>query len=316
VGAGLITVGRAARAVAQSSWPTRTIRLIAPFAAGGGTDILARVLSQQMHEIFQQACVVMNIDGAGGTVGATEVAMAAPDGYTLLVGTPGTVEVNPLIRSLRYDPQKDLAPVSLVTESAAALIANRDFPPNTVQELIAYARERPGAVNFGSAGPGSFSHISGEMFDYLAHVEMTHVPYRGTSAALADMLAGRVQLLFENLPPVMGDIHNKAVKALAIGSATRSTFFPELPTIAESGVPGYDSTSFMGLLAPAKTPRPIIEKLRQAVVAALHDPDTAKRLHALGVELIGSTPDEFAAFIARGIALTAKVVEAAHMRQS
>jgi tripartite-type tricarboxylate transporter receptor subunit TctC len=316
MGAGLITLARATRAVAQSSWPTRTIRLVAPFAAGGGTDILARVLSQQLHEILHQACIVVNIDGAGGTVGATEVATAAPDGYTLLVGTPGTIEVNPLTHSLRYDPQKDLAPISLVTESAAVLVANRDFPPNTVQELIAYARQRPGEVNFGSAGPGSFSHISGEMFDYLAHVNMTHVPYRGTSAALADLLAGRVQLLFENMPPVMGDIQNGAVKAIAIGSATRSSFFPKLSTIAESGVPDYESTSFMGLLAPAKTPRPIIDRLQQAIVDGLHDPETATRLHALGVELNGSTPEQFAAFIARGIALTAKVVEAAHMRQS
>jgi tripartite-type tricarboxylate transporter receptor subunit TctC len=153
------------------------------------------------------------------------------------------------------------------------------------------------------------------MFKYLAHVDMTHVPYRGTSQSFADLLAGRLQILFENMPPVLGHIQNGDVKAIAVGTAARSTFLPDLPTIAESGVPGYESRSFLGLLAPAKTPRPIVDRLHQAMVETLHDPATAKRLRSLGVELIGNTPEEFAAYIAKGIVLTAKVVEAAHMRQ-
>jgi tripartite-type tricarboxylate transporter receptor subunit TctC len=216
---------------------------------------------------------------------------------------------------IRYDPQKDLAPISQVTDSAIVLIANRNFPPDTVQELIALAKQKPGAINFGSSGPGSIEDLSGELFKVLAHVDMTHIPYRGTSQSLADLLAGRLQIVFENLPAVLGHIQGGEVKAIAIGTAHRSSFLPNLPTIAEAGVPGYRSSSFLGLLAPAKTPQYIIDRLHQAVVAALHDPQTATRLRSLGLELVGNTPQQFAAYIADRIALTAKVVQAAHLKQ-
>jgi len=314
--AGLAALPAASRAQAQPAWPTRTVRLIVPFAAGGGTDVMARIIGQRLHQTFDQPFVVENIGGAGGTIGTTQVAAAAPDGYTILCGTPGTIEINPLMQpGIRYDPQKDLAPITQATDSAIVLIANRNFPPSTVQELITLARKTPGAINFGSAGPGSIEDLSGELFKFLAHVEMTHIPYRGTSQSLADLLAGRLQILFENLPAVLGHIQNGEVKAIAIGTAQRSSFLPDLPTIAEAGVPGYQSSSFLGFLAPAKTPQPIIDRLYHAIVDALHDPETATRLRALGVELIGNTPQQFAAYIAGRIALTAKVVQEAHLKQ-
>lgn len=288
-----------------------------PFSAGGGTDVMARILAQRLHDTFGQPFIVENVGGAGGTIGTTQVASAQPDGYTILCGTPGTIEINPLIQpGIRYDPQKDLSPVSQVTDSAVVLIAHRDFPPNTVEELIALAKQKPGAIAFGSAGPGSIEHLSAELFKFLTHVEMTHIPYRGTSQSLADLLAGRLQIMFENLPAVLGHIQSGEVKAIAVGTAQRSSFLPNLPTIAESGVPGYQSSSFLGLLVPANTPPQIIDRLHQAVVDALHDTDTASRLRSLGVELIGNSPQQFARYIADRIAITSKVVQQAHMKQS
>ena len=300
---------------AQPAWPARPIRLIVPFTAGGGTDVMARILAQNFHDTLGQSIIVENVGGAGGTIGTNQVVTAPPDGYTILCGTPATVEINPLIQpGIRYSPLKDLAPISQVTDSPVVLIANRDFPPNTVKELIALARQKPGTINFGSSGPGSIEDLSGEMFEFLAHVEMTHIPYRGTSQSLADLLAGRLQIVFENLPPVLSHIRHGDVKAIAIGTTQRSSLLPDLPTVAESGVPGFQSSSFLGLLAPARTPPDIIERLHQAVVAALHDPATSARLRALGVELVGSGPQQFAAYIAERLALTEKVVEKAHLK--
>lgn len=301
----------AAPALAQDAWPSRPIRVIVPFTPGGGTDIMMRLVAQGLSNRLSQQVVVDNVAGAGGTIGAMQVVNAQPDGYTLLCGTPGSIAVNPVMQAgIRYHPLRDLAPVAQLTDSPIVLVTNKDFPVDSVAALIAMAKAQPGVINFGSAGPGSVAHLSGEMFCALAGVQITHVPYRGTSQSLLDLRAGRIQLLFENLPPVMEAISLGHVKALAVGTPQRSDLLPQLPTIAEAGVPGYVSSSYMGLLAPARTPPDIVRRLSEACAAVVGDADLAARLRGLGATPTPTTPDAFRGFIGERIADVTKLVEA------
>lgn len=301
----------AAPALAQDAWPSRPIRVIVPFTPGGGTDIMMRLVAQGLSNRLSQQVVVDNVAGAGGTIGAMQVVNAQPDGYTLLCGTPGSIAVNPVMQAgIRYHPLRDLAPVAQLTDSPIVLVTNKDFPVDSVAALIAMAKAQPGVINFGSAGPGSVAHLSGEMFCALAGVQITHVPYRGTSQSLLDLRAGRIQLLFENLPPVMEAISLGHVKALAVGTPQRSDLLPQLPTIAEAGVPGYVSSSYMGLLAPARTPPDIVRRLSEACAAVVGDADLAARLRGLGATPTPTTPDAFRGFIGERIADVTKIVEA------
>ncbi|SFK88595.1 Bug family tripartite tricarboxylate transporter substrate binding protein [Falsiroseomonas stagni] len=301
----------ASPALAQDAWPTRPIRVIVPFTPGGGTDVMMRLVAQGLSNRFGQQVVVDNVAGAGGTIGAMQVVNAQPDGHTLLCGTPGSIAVNPVMQAgIRYHPLRDLAPVAQLTDSPIVLVANKDFPVDSVAALIALAKAQPGVINFGSAGPGSVAHLSGEMFCALAGVQITHVPYRGTSQSLLDLRAGRIQLLFENLPPVMEAIALGHVKAIAVGTPQRSDLLPQLPTIAEAGVPGYVSSSYMGLLAPARTPPEIVRRLAEACAAVVQDADLAARLRGLGATPTPTTPDAFRGFIGERIADVTKLVEA------
>jgi tripartite-type tricarboxylate transporter receptor subunit TctC len=305
----------AARAQDAAAWPARPVRIIVPFAPGGGTDVMMRLIAQALTARFGQQVVVDNVAGAGGTIGAMQVVNAAPDGHVLLCGTPGSVAVNPVMQAgIRYHPLRELAPVTQLTDSPVVLIAHRDFAPNTVAELIALARAAPGTINYGSAGPGSIEHLSAEMFNAQAQVQLVHVPYRGTSQSLLDLRAGRIQLLFENLPPVLDLIRAREVKAIAVGTAQRSDFLPELPTIAEAGVPGYVSTSYMGLLAPARTPGDIIEKLSAACAAVVAEPELAARLRGLGASTAAAGPEAFRLFITERIAAVQRLVEVSGLR--
>ncbi|WP_203074020.1 Bug family tripartite tricarboxylate transporter substrate binding protein [Falsiroseomonas ponticola] len=298
-------------ALAQESWPSRPIRVIVPFTPGGGTDVMMRLVAQGLSNRFGQQVVVDNVAGAGGTIGAMQVVNAPPDGHTLLCGTPGSIAVNPVMQAgIRYHPLRDLAAVAQLTDSPIVLVANKDLPVNSVAELLAAARAAPGDLNFGSAGPGSVAHLSGEMFCALAGVRITHVPYRGTAQSLLDLRAGRIQLLFENLPPVMEAIGLGHIKALAVGTPQRSDLLPQLPTIAEAGVPGYVSSSYMGLLAPARTPPEIVRRLAEACAAVVQDADLAARLRGLGATPTPTTPDAFRSFIGARIADVTKLVEA------
>ena len=300
---------------AASAWPSRPVRIIVPFAPGGGTDVMMRLVAQALSGRFGQQVVVDNVAGAGGTIGAMQVVNAQPDGYTLLCGTPGSVAVNPIMQpGIRYHPLRDLAPVAQLTDSPIVLVTNRDFAPNSVAELIAMAKAQPGVINYGSAGPGSVAHLSGEMFCALAGVQMTHVPYRGTSQSLIDLRAGRVQLLFENLPPVRESIAQGQVKALAVGTPQRSDLLPQLPTMAEAGVPRYVSTSYTGLLAPARTPPEIVQKLSEACAAALRDEELAGKLRGLGATPTATTPDAFRAFVTDRLADITRLVEVSGLR--
>ena len=295
-------------------YPTRTIRLIVPFAAGGGTDVLARLMAKAMGDDLKQPVIVENVAGAGGTIGAEQVARAKGDGYTLLIGTPGTIQINPAMQqNLRYHPQKDFVPISRFSDSPTVLVVNENTPYHSVQDLIDAARAKPGAINFGSAGVGSLAHFSAEMFQYLAKVRMTHVPYRGTSQAMTDLRSGTLQVEFENLPPVLELIKSNQLRALAIGSATRSSFLPDLPTLAEKGLPNYESTSWTGLFAPASTPPAIVARLERAAIAAAHNPEVLVSLKKLGTEPTGSTAAEFRIFLERRQPLVDIIVKASNM---
>ncbi|WP_345251898.1 tripartite tricarboxylate transporter substrate binding protein [Pigmentiphaga soli] len=295
-------------------YPSRPIRLVVPFAAGGGTDVLARLMAKPMGEKLGQPVVVENVTGAGGTIGAVQVARAAGDGYTLIIGTPGSIQVNPAMQpDLRYNPQKDFIPISRFSDSPVVLVVNKDTPYHSVQDLIDDARKRPGAINVGSAGVGSMAHFSAEMFQYLAKVKFTHIPYRGTSQALTDLRSGALQVEFENLPAVLGLVKEGQLRALAMGSASHSSFLPDLPTLAEKGLPEYESTSWTGLFAPASTPPAIVARLEQAAIAAARDPATLAALKELGAEPVGSTSAEFRTFLERRQPLVEAIVKASNM---
>jgi len=299
---------------AASAWPSRPVRIIVPFAPGGGTDVMMRLVAQALSGRFGQQVVVDNVAGAGGTIGAMQVVNAQPDGYTLLCGTPGSVAVNPVMQpGIRYHPLRELTPVTQLTDSPVVLIANNDFPVRTVAELVAMAKASPNVINYGSAGPGSIEHLSAETFNALAGTQMTHVPYRGTSQSLLDLRAGRIQLLFENLPPVLDLIGAGQVKAIAVGTTERSAFLPGLPTIAET-VPGYVATSYMGLLAPARTPSDIVAKLASACADVLRDAEIVGKLRALGASPAAKGPDAFHGFIGERIAAVIRLVEVSGLR--
>ncbi|MPZ37415.1 MAG: tripartite tricarboxylate transporter substrate binding protein [Rhizobiales bacterium] len=259
----------------DGSYPSRPIRLIVPFAAGGGTDTISRIFSQVLSEQLKGTVVVENVGGAGGSIGTGQGAKAAPDGYTLVTATP-SIAINPHIqKSVPYNVLRDFAPVVQITTSPVVLVVNNDVPIKSVADLVALARAKPGAVNYGSAGIGSFNFLATELFKSLAGVNLTHIPYRGTGPALIDLMAGRTQVQFENAPAVLGQIRNGKLKAIAVGTTRRSAILPDLPTIAET-VPGYESSSWLGLLAPAATDRRAIECRHQQGAWRRGDPQAAR----------------------------------------
>jgi len=298
---------------AQDGYPSRPIRLIVPFAAGGGTDTLSRIFGQVLSEQLKGTVVVENVGGAGGSIGTTQAAKAAPDGYTLVTATP-SIAINPHIqKNVPYNVLRDFAPVVQVTTSPAVLVVNKDLPVKSVADLIALAHAKPGSISYGSAGIGSFAFLAAELFKAMAGVDLTHIPYRGTGPALIDLIGGRIQVEFENAPAVLGQIRSGELKAIAVGTAKRSAILPELPTIAET-VPGYESSSWFGLLAPAGTPRPVIERLNAAINKALDDEAIRKRLDALGVERVGGTAEAFGAYLRAKVEETDKIAKTAGLR--
>jgi tripartite-type tricarboxylate transporter receptor subunit TctC len=309
----VMSVAASLGAARAQDYPSRPIRLIVPFAAGGGTDILARIFAQALTEQLAGTVVVENVGGAGGSIGTGQAAKAAADGYTLLAATP-SITINPHIqKNVPYNLLRDFTPVVQITASPAVLVANKDFPVATVRDLIERARQTPGAISYGSAGIGSFTFLATELFKSLAGVDLTHIPYRGTGPALIDLIAGRIQVQFENAPAVLGQIRNGELKAIALGTAQNSAILPGVPTIAAT-VPGYEASSWLGLLAPAATPRPIVERLNAAINKALADDAIRKRLAALGVERVGGTPEDFGVYLRAKVEETDKVAKAAGLR--
>jgi tripartite-type tricarboxylate transporter receptor subunit TctC len=311
--AGALVAAVAAAASAQPNlnpYPNRSIRLVVPFPAGGTTDVLARAAAQKLTESLGQAVVVDNRPGAGGNIGAELVAKAAPDGYTLLMGTVGTHAINPsLYPKMPYDHVRDFAPIILVAGVPNVLVINTTLPVNSVQELIAYAKANPGKVNFASSGNGTSIHLSGELFKSMAGVQMTHIPYKGSAPALMDLIGGQVQVMFDNLPSALPQIKAGKLKALAVTSRERAAVLPDVPTLAESGLPGFEASSWFGLLAPAGTPQPVIAKLNGDVAKWLASPEAKEKLLSQGANAAGGSPADFARHIAAETAKWQKVVK-------
>jgi tripartite-type tricarboxylate transporter receptor subunit TctC len=310
VAAILATMGAVVSAAAQT-YPNRPITLVVPFPPGGSTTIVGRIVAEKMSENLGQQIVVDNRGGAGGTIGSRAVSKSTPDGYTLLLGYTGTLAIGPtLYPNAGYDPRKDFAPIGLIGDAPNSLVVHPSFPAKSVQELIAYAKANPGKVNYGSAGVGTVSHVSGEYFATAAGIKLTHVPYKGTGPALADLIGGHIPMAFAPIPATHSNIAGGTLRGLAVTSAKRSSLVPDLPTVAESGIPGFEASLFYGIVAPAGTPRPIVDRLNQALRAALANDEVRKRLIADGAEITPSTPEEYGAHIDRDEKRWSTVVKA------
>lgn len=296
---------------AELSFPSRPIRFIVPNGAGGTTDLVARSVSPKLADMLGQQVVIDNRPGSGGILGTEIVARATPDGHTLLMGTIGNIAISPaLYRKLAYDSLRDFAPVTQLASAAYMVLLHPSVAAKSMKELAALAKTRPGALNFASAGSGTGSHLAAELFKSMAGVDMVHVPYKGGSPAMTDVIAGQVQLMFNGIPSSMPHLRSGRVRALAVTTATRSAAAPELPTIAEAGFPGAESTSWTGILVPAGTPAPVIAKLHGAFVKALQFPDVVARLSADGAAPVGNSPTDFGAYIKSELAKWGKVVKA------
>ncbi len=298
-----------------AGYPESTVRIVAPFTPGGVTDVLSRELAAKMTQNWMTSVVAENRPGAAGIVGTQFVANAAPDGYTLLLGTNGTNATNvALYAKLPYDPLRDFAPISLLATSYLILLSHPSVPASTVRDLVAMAKKQKGLLTYGSGGSGSTPHLAAELFKSMAGIDMVHVPYKGGSPAMIDMLAGRIDLYFSNTAVAMPHVTSGRIKMLAVTSAKRQAAVPNVPTFAESGVPGYEVTSWFGLFAPAKTPQDVIAKLHAEVARIVALPETVKHLDNAGLTAASSTPAELGAFIRREIEKWTKVVKAAGIK--
>jgi tripartite-type tricarboxylate transporter receptor subunit TctC len=300
---------------AQSAYPDRPIRLLVGFAAGGGTDVAARIMAQKMAEVLGQSMLVENITGASGLIASDVEAKAAADGYTLMMGSQTTFACAPnLYRKTTVDPVKDFAGVALTGASPLVLVVNSSSPAHTVSDVIAMAKAEPGKINFGTGGLGTTPHMSAELFQYDAGIKMVHVAYRGEAGAINDLLGGQIPLMFANLSAVMGNIKAGTLRALAVTSAKRSPSLPNVPTVAESAIPGFESETWWGIVAPAATPREVISKLNTAALKALSRDDTRQRFADLGMTNRGSNPEELDAYIRAEIVKWAKVIRDANIQ--
>jgi tripartite-type tricarboxylate transporter receptor subunit TctC len=293
---------------AQAAWPERPVTLVVPYTPGGVTDALARNVAKALAERLKQAVVVENRAGGGANIGAAHVAKANPDGYTLLMGSAATHAINSsLYQKLTYDHLKDFAPISFIAQVPNVLVVHPSVPANNVKELIAHAKANPGKLNFGSSGAGGTIHLSGELFKSMAGVQMTHVAYKGSAPAVNDLLGGQTQVMFDS--SVVPHVKAGKLRALGVTSAKRSSALPDVPTIAEAGLPGYEATAWFGILAPAGTPEPVITRLNTELSAVLRDPAVTKWMEGQGFDVAGGSPADFAAHIRKETAKWARVVK-------
>jgi tripartite-type tricarboxylate transporter receptor subunit TctC len=293
------------------SYPTKPIRLIVPYPAGGTTDILARLCAMQLGQRLKQTVVVENRAGASGAIGSAEVARAAPDGYTLLMATASSHGINSAVyKKLPYDAVKDFAAVTMVASTPNIIVVNPGVPAKNLKELIALAKAEPGKLNFGSTSLGGSPHMSAELLKMMAGIDMVHVPYKGAAPMLSDLLGGQIQIGFDNLPSTINFVRTGKVRAIAVTTPQRWPGAPDIPTVAESGLPGYEVSGWFGLLAPAGTPKAVLDTLQQAVAASVSDPEVAKHMLELGAQPIANSPDAFAAQIKLEVDKWKKVVQA------
>ena len=302
-------------AVAQSGYPDHNVRLLVGYPPGGPVDIIGRIVADRLSQIWGKSVVVENITGASGNIAADRAAHATPDGYTLLVSTNAQLVVNPSLYKMTFDPAKDLTPISLAVYSPNILVVPNDVPARNVKELVAYLKAHPGK-SFASAGVGTTQHLAGELFKSMAHVDIQHVPYRGAAPVITELLAGRITMFFGAISSLIPLVREGKLRALAVTSAERFPATPELPTMIEAGFPGFVSVLSMGLVAPAGTPPAVVEKIHQDMVKGLAAPDVHKKLSNIGMEVIGSSPAEFAATMAAERPQWAKVIKDAGIKPS
>jgi len=314
--AGLLALAAVTSVAAAADYPDRPVTLVVGFPPGGASDILARILTDKLGKLLGQPFIVDNRPGAGGNVAGEIVAHAAPDGYTLLLGNNAILATNlTLYSKINFDPERDFAPITLVGTQANVLVVNNNVPAHSLAELIALAKANPGKLNFASSGYGLAAHLAGELFKAQAHIDIVHVPYKGSAPALEDVIAGQDQMMFATASGVMGFLKNGQVRALAVTTLKRTAILPDIPTMDEAGLPGFEATTWHGLVAPAGTPPAVIDTLHRAVVETLKDPDVRQKLAALGVDIAPDSPDEFAAYIKAEIPKWAAIIKAsgAHM---
>lgn len=312
--AALTLAGGTRAALGQGAWPTKPITYIAPFPAGGTTDILARVIAQKLSASLGQPVIVDNKPGAGGNIGSEFVAKAPPDGYTILGGTISSHAINAsLYPRLPYDPLTSFQPITLIGTNANVLVVNPDGPYKSVADLIAAAKAKPGTINFASAGNGTSQHLCGELLKRLANIQIEHVPYKGSAPAIQDVMGGHVPMMFDTTVVAAPHIKSGKVRPLAVTSTTRVKAFPDVPPLAES-VPGYELLSWQGIFAPAKTPPDVVKRLNTEIAAILKQPDVVERMEGLGLDPVGNTPEEFAAFQKAEIEKWARIVKEGNLR--
>jgi tripartite-type tricarboxylate transporter receptor subunit TctC len=309
--AGLTMVAAAAAPAQAANYPERPITVVVGFPPGGASDILARILTDKLGSLLGQPVIVDNRPGAGGNVAGEVVAHAAPDGYTLLLGNNAILATNATLYSkINFDPEKDFAPISLIGTQANVLVLNNNVPAHSLAELIALAKANPGKLNFASSGYGLAAHLAGELFKAQAHIDIVHVPYKGSAPALEDVIAGQDQMMFATTSGVMGFLKNGQVRPIAVTTLKRTPTLPDIPTMDEAGLPGFEATTWHGLVAPAATPPQIIATLHGAVIAALQDPGVQQKLAALGIDIAPDSPAEFKAYITAEIPKWAAVIKA------
>jgi putative tricarboxylic transport membrane protein len=295
-----------------ADYPSRPIRLIVPFAAGGAADTVARIIGKRLGEGLGQTVVVEDRSGGGGMIGTELVKNSDADGYTLLLAQSGPISINPgIYPKLPYDPEKDFAPITMTTSYPYVLVVNPSLGVKTVAELVALAKSKPGQLNYGTTGLGSSNHLVTELFDNQAGIRMTHIPYRGTALAVADLIAGQVQVVFSDPVSAMAQVRAGTLVALAVTSKERSPVAPDLPTIAESGYPGFNAIAWHGIMAPAGTPPPIVDRIHAVIAKALQDPATVKLIEQQAIQIVGSSPQAFAGFIKQDIGLWKDVAQQA-----
>ena len=300
---------------AAQNYPTKAVRLIVPFPPGGSTDLMGRVLGAKLGETFNQQVVIENRPGASGMIGNELVARATPDGYMLTMGTIGAMSVNQsLFKSVPYDSTRDFAPVTLTGNVENLLVVHPSVPVHSVKDLIAVAASKPGLLIFASSGTGNAPHLAGELFNQLAKVKMVHLPYKGGGPAMIDLMSGQVSLSFASMPSSLPFAKSGKLRAIAVGGAKRSPAAPEIPTVAENGLPGFDVTDWQGLLAPAKTPAAIIDRLNRETVRILNERDVKERLATAGLQVVTNTPAQFADFIRAEVEKWGKVIRAAGLK--
>ncbi len=296
-----------------SSYPTKPVRLVDPFPPGGGSGLVARLVAQKLSETWPHPIVVDNRGGAGGSMGTDIAAKAVPDGYTLLIGTASAMVINPHMSKVPYDPLRDLAPIVLATTIPLIIVVHPSVPAKSVRDLIALAKSKPGALNYGTSGNGTISHLAGELFKLLTGAQIVAVPYKGGGPALIDLLGGQVQLTFNNILSALPHVRSEKIRALAVTGAKRSPAVPDVPTAIEAGMPGYEVVQWNGFLAPAGTPRAIVVKLNHAMGGVLAQADVRERLATEGAEVGGGPPERFSQFVAADYARWGKVIHEAKL---